>query len=84
LDAAEKIRRGMERTKAGWKPDHFATLYMGYGFERNEGQRHAVYRHGEFPELVATVARHSELACGYVETALELLNELERLRRERG
>ncbi|HLK57863.1 MAG TPA: hypothetical protein VKU00_14950 [Chthonomonadaceae bacterium] len=82
MSAASKILAKMRRTKADWGPQHFRTLYLAFGFEEEEGGNHTVYIHPKYPELRATVARHSPLATGYAQTALKLIDKLKELEGE--
>jgi hypothetical protein len=79
MTAAEKLRQRMQQTKAGWTPDDLDRLYRGFGFRMRNGEKHRVYIHDQYPRLRATVRRSTPLPKGYIETALELLSELDRL-----
>ena len=72
----EKLLERMRRSPSGWGPDDLATLYTGFGFQRREGSNHTVYSHPQYPDLRATVARHSSLATGYVKFAVQVITEL--------
>ncbi len=76
---AERILARMKRTKHGWGPVDFETLYLGFGFQFHEGARHRVYVHAAFPQLRATVGRHGELAPGYAQHAVKLIALLRQL-----
>ena len=71
--SAEKLFTKMTASKSGWGADDLDALYTGFGFEKKEGRRHALYMHPRFPGLVATVARHRDLATGYVQHAVKLI-----------
>jgi hypothetical protein len=49
---AEEIFERMQRTKSGWRPADFETLYLGFRFDRREGANHTVYTHPTYPELM--------------------------------
>jgi hypothetical protein len=66
----------MRRSLSGWGSDDLATLYEGFGFTRREGANHTIYSHPKYPDLYATVGRHTELAKGYVETAIKRIDTL--------
>lgn len=67
----------MMRSKAGWGSRDLERLYLSYGFVKREGARHTVYTHAADPlNLRATVARHSTLPKGYIQTALRLIARL--------
>ena len=79
----------MRRTRSGWGQDDVDRLYRSFGFQEITRPRapHRVYVHPEFPDLRATVGRHSSLAKGYATTAVRLIDTLvarqaERVRRE--
>ena len=77
----EKLRRRMSASKRGWGWLELDRIYISYGFSRREGGKHTVYSHPVYPQLRATVARRRSLPVGYIQTALRLLDELERLER---
>jgi hypothetical protein len=67
----------MMRGKHGWGPDDLERLYLSYGFHKREGAKHTVYSHRADPlQLRATVARHSSLPIGYIQTAIRLIRLL--------
>ncbi len=82
MSAADDLLTRMRRRQAGWSPDDFETLFIGFGFEKHEGGNHTRYRHPRFPQLSATVARHRELSRAYARDALKLIDELKRLQAE--
>lgn len=65
----------MRQTKDGWKPKDFDQLYLGFGFTKKEGANHTLYVYKKY-NLVATVARHNDLATGYAATAVKLIDQL--------
>jgi hypothetical protein len=79
MSAAERILAEMRRTKTGWTPSDFRSLYEGFGFTSREGGNHTLYKHPRFPHLRGTVARHRKLAPFYAEQAVECIDELRRL-----
>ena len=80
--AAEKLFERMRLSKADWGADDLHTLYVGFGFDCEQGSKHTLYIHPVWHDLRATVGRHSPLAIGYVTTALKLVREV-RAREER-
>jgi hypothetical protein len=70
----------MRRSAAGWKPDDLYSLYEGFGFEIRYGSKHDVIKHPEHPELRAAVLRYSPLRKVYVKQAIELIEQLEKIR----
>ena len=67
----------MLRSKSGWGPKDLERLYLSYGFEKREGAKHTVYSHKADPlHLRTTVARHSTLPTGYIQTDIRLIRLL--------
>ena len=52
-------------------------------FLQENGASHDIVKHLEFPELRATLPRHRELAKGYVEFAVKLVDKLLELKQGR-
>lgn len=75
MSSAEDIFEGMKRTKNGWSQDDFHTLYTGYGFRCREG-KHRFYIHSIYTDLRATVGRHKNLATGYAQHAVKIIEKL--------
>jgi hypothetical protein len=69
----------MRASKNGWGANDLGRLYIGFGFVRREGRRHTIYKHPLYPFLYATVARHTKLAVGYIQDAVELIEKLKEL-----
>jgi predicted RNA binding protein YcfA (HicA-like mRNA interferase family) len=76
---AEKLLSRMRASKSGWGEKDLESLYLGFGFQVREGSKHRIYSHPKYPQLYATVARHTSLAIGYVSTAVKLIDQLEKL-----
>lgn len=76
MDAAEKLLEKMRRTKTGWKFDDLCKLYEGFGFVKKEGGKHCLFKHPQYPSLRATVARHRVLKIGYIQDAIERIDQL--------
>jgi hypothetical protein len=74
----EKLLARMRASKAGWGWNDLDQLYAGFGFVTREGGKHTVYIHEEQRDLRATVARHRSLPVGYIQTAIRLIDELQR------
>ncbi|MEK7324209.1 MAG: hypothetical protein AAB217_03000, partial [Chloroflexota bacterium] len=72
----------MRQSKADWKRRDLDKLYEGFGFVISHGKSHDIVKHPEFPELRATLPRHTYLAKGYVEYAIKLIDKLQELRRK--
>ena len=51
-------------------------LYEGFGFVITHGANHDIVKHSALPQLRATLPRHRELAKGYVEFAVKLVDKL--------
>lgn len=72
----------MRASKADWSTDEVLAVYRSRGFLVSSGGKHWKVRHPTYPELIATVRRSDPLPTGYIETLLELVDELEE--KERG
>jgi hypothetical protein len=72
----QNLLKRIQQSPFGWSQDDFRRLYRMYGFAVSEGGRHIVVRHPDHPDLIATVARHQELAPAYARTAVRLIEEL--------
>ena len=79
MNPAEKILVRMRGTKHGWGYEDLKHLYLGFGFEIDEGGKHALFIHPKYPQLRATVGRHRSLAVGYVQYAIRTIDELQKL-----
>ncbi len=79
---AEKILEQMRNSKSNWKRTDLDTLYEGFGFVVSHGGNHDIVKHPNFPELRATLPRHRQLAKGYVEFAVKLVDRLLELKGE--
>jgi hypothetical protein len=79
---AEQLLERMRKNRFGWGADDLRTVYLGFGFEEEQGSKHTLYIHPDFPELRATVGRHRQLAPGYPTTALRLVSKLRELQGE--
>jgi hypothetical protein len=66
----------MRRSKAGWRHKDLDALYQGFGFELEEGGKHALYVHPAHPDLRATVTRARDMPKGYVSYAVKLVDAL--------
>lgn len=79
---AEKLLEQMKNSKSNWKRADLDTLYEGFGFVIKHGGNHDIVKHPKFPELRATLPRHRQLAKGYVEFAVKLVEKLLELQKE--
>ena len=73
---AEKLLEQMRRSKSNWKRADLDKLYEGFGFVISHGGSHDIIKHPNFSELRTTLPRHRELAKGYVEFAVKLIDRL--------
>lgn len=82
---AIQILEKMKRTQANWRPHHFHTLYLGFGFKLIEGKKHDIFIHPDFPQLEkATIPRHAEeLSKGYARDAMKNIEILLKLKKEK-
>jgi hypothetical protein len=79
---AVKLLEQMRNSKSNWKRADLDRLYEGFGFIISHGRSHDIARHPDFPQLRATLPRHRELAKGYVEFAVKLMDRLLELQKE--
>jgi hypothetical protein len=79
---AEKLLEQMRTSKSNWKRADLDKLYKGFGFVISHGGSHDIVKHPTFRELRATLPRHRELAKGYVEFAVKLIDRLLELQKE--
>ena len=78
---AEKLLEQMRNSKSNWKRADLDKLYKGFGFIISHGTNHDIVKHPDFPLLRTTLPRHRELARGYVEFAVKLVDKLLELKR---
>jgi hypothetical protein len=71
---AEKLLEQMRNSKSNWKRADLDKPYEGFGFIISHGGNHDIVKHPNFPQLRATLPRHRELAKGYVEFAVKLID----------
>jgi hypothetical protein len=67
----------MRKSAANWKRTDLDQLYLGFGFKIRYGSKHDVVSHPDYPELRATLPRHTSVAKGYIKIAIELIEKLE-------
>lgn len=79
---AEKLLERMRNSKSNWKRADLDSLYEGFGFVIKHGGNHDIIKHPNFPQLRATLPRHRQLAKGYVEFAVKLVDQLLELQKE--
>lgn len=79
---AEKLLEQMRRSKSNWKRADLDKLYEGFGFVITHGGNHDIVKHPNSPELRTTLPRHRELAKGYVEFAVKLIDRILELQKE--
>jgi len=79
---AGKLLAQMRNSKSNWKRADLDKLYEGFGFVILHGGSHDIVKHPDFPQLRATLPRHRELAKGYVEFAVKLIDRLLELQKE--
>lgn len=70
----------MRHSKSKWKRSDLDRLYEGFGFIISGGAKHDIVKHPEYPSLRTTLPRHKELAKGYVEYAVKLIDNLNELK----
>lgn len=79
---AEKLLEQMRISKSSWKRADLDRLYEGFGFVITHGASHDIVKHPNFTQLRTTLPRHRELARGYVEFAVKLIDKLLELNQE--
>jgi len=79
---AKKLLEQMRNSKSNWKRADLDRLYEGFGFVISHGGSHDIVKHPDFPQLRATLPRHRDLAKGYVEFAVKLIDRLLELQEE--
>lgn len=82
MNDPEKLLARMRLSRSGWGMDDLHKLYIGFGFEWEDGGSHRLYKHPKFPQLYSTVGRHKSLAKGYPTAAIRLIDQLKRLNSE--
>ena len=73
---ALRLLEQMRGSKSNWKRSDLDNLYVGFGFTITHGGSHDIVKHPDFPTLRTTLPRHRELARGYVESAVKLVDKL--------
>ncbi|MGD0780693.1 MAG: hypothetical protein ABR954_07975 [Dehalococcoidales bacterium] len=76
MSSIERLLERMRRSKTGWTCEDLEKLYLGLGFEKQEGGKHTIYVHPKFSELRATITRSRSLAIGYIIHAIRLADML--------
>ena len=79
MSRGEKLLARMRASKADWSAEEVVRVYLWAGFEVEQGAKHIVVQHPIHPALITTVRRGNPLPTGYIETLLELVDELGRL-----
>jgi len=79
---AEVLLENMRRSTTNWKRRDLDNLYLGFGFSIKNGAKHDVAKHKVYPQLRATLPRHSYLAKGYITFAVKLIEQLQELERQ--
>jgi hypothetical protein len=80
---AVKLLADMRNNRVGWGLDDIRAVYKGYGFTEIQGGKHVKFTHPAFPQLTQHVSRGSSLSPAYARDAVELIDELEKLRAAR-
>ena len=80
MTRGERLLSRMRASKNGWTCEDLRAVYLARDFEEDQGASHTLYIHRTHTQLRATVTRSSGIiATGYVQTAVKLIDELERL-----
>ncbi len=75
---AQKLLERMRESPANWRRADLDQLYKGFGFEIRPGSKHDKIVHPKY-NLRTVVPRHSVVKPVYIRTAIELIDELEKL-----
>jgi hypothetical protein len=73
---AARLLDRMRRSRSGWRYNDLRRLYLGCGFESEQGGKHTLFIHPRFPALRATVTRSRTLRVGYIQQAVTLIDQL--------
>lgn len=79
MDANEKLLARMQATQSGWTVNDLESLYVGFGFDFEEGGSHRKYSHPEHRELYAVVPRHRTIKPNYIRYALKTIRRLKEM-----
>lgn len=82
-DKASKLLEKMRNSRAQWKRQDIVSLYRGFGFVVSPGGKHDKVFHPEFPQLVTFLPQHRKIAAAYVTVAVEIVDQLIKLRQEK-
>ena len=81
--AARRLLERMKDNSAGWHPQDFHTLYLGFGFTIRNGAKHDIFIHPDFPQIRDSIPRHAkELSNGYAKDAVKNIEALIELQKE--
>jgi hypothetical protein len=75
-DSAGKLLERMRNSPTGWGQTDFETLFKGFGFDWNEGKKHRIYFHKDYPNLQMGVPRHNSLKKWVAREAVKLIDKL--------
>lgn len=80
-----KLLEKARRSNTGWNSRDLIRMVTGFGFEHvSTTGSHQTFRHPEFKELRITIAVHpGDLARFYIDTAVELIDEVLEKEREK-
>lgn len=82
---AHKLLERARGSAAGWTRNDLNRLYLAFGFVIESGSKHDVVKHPDYPQLRATLPRHTgDLALGYISYAVRLIEGLSKLAQETG
>ncbi len=76
MTRGRKLLRRMKASRNGWRPSDLEALYLAFGFEKDEGSKHSLFRHPKYPWFQATVRRADPLPTGYIDDAVKLIDLL--------
>ena len=77
MTRGRKLLRRMRASRNGWRPSDLESLYLAFGFEKEEGSKHSLFYHPKYPGFQATVRRADPLPTGYIDDAVKLIDRLQ-------
>ena len=72
----QKLLDRMRASKSGWKRTDLDKLYLAFGFVIIHGAKHDIVKHPKYLFLRATIPRHNEIATGYIQYAIKLIDRM--------
>jgi hypothetical protein len=80
VSKGQKLLERIKNSKSGCKRRDLVRLYKAFGFIIVHGKKHDIAKHPDYPQLRGTIARHNELASGYFQHAVKMIEMLEEMK----